>query len=231
MLKKSLQICCLLTSSTLLTACATSALMDKDNGVRYKTNQVDLINDRVIAFGKPAASVNNIPSDSIVIVGEQYSYVLTEGGARFAKVISALDPNKIEITKSLNFLSEENDGKFAGSLPLSYVKLSEDVTKSDRQFFIENGAKECTTSSDIRLKAQRFCFDLQLSGVVYPAAKNSSSFKALSKPYHVNIYTRQQVKEYSKTPSKVTEKLMLFPFAIAFDVVTLPVQALTKIFK
>lgn len=220
----------LLIGSTILTGCATSTLLKKDSGVFTQNIKTTLIEDQVMAFGKPAQAIANLPNDSIVIVGEKNSYVLTQGGARFAKLISSLDAKNIQITKDLTFFSANNDGHFSGVLPLAYVKLSEDVTKVDREFFIENSAEECTTSSDHRLKAQRFCFNLKLAGVVYPVAKNSASFKALSKPYKVNIYTDKQVKDYSKTSTKTADKLMLLPFAVAFDVVTLPFQALQKIF-
>ena len=218
-------------SSTALTGCATSALLEKDNGVSTKKIHNTLIEDHVLAFGKPAQTITNLPQDSVMIVGEKNSYVLTQGGARFVKLISSLDAKNIQITKNLSFFSAQNDGHFSGSLPLAYVKLAEDVTKADREFFIENSAEECTTSSDQRLKAQRFCFNVQLAGVVYPAAKNSAAFKALSKPYSVSIYTQTEVKDYSKASSKTADKLMLFPFAVAFDVVTLPFQAIQKIFN
>lgn len=214
----------------ILTGCATATLLDKDDGIRTKTVKNVLINDYVVAFGKPAQALPNIPQDSIVIVGQQYNYVLTHGGAKFAKVISALDPKNIQVTRSLDFYSAKNDGNFSGSLDLSYIKLAEDVSKADREFFIENGAEECTNSSDQRLKAQRFCFDIKLAGVVYPAASNRDSFKALSKPYRISIYTQTQEKDYSQASSNAANKLMLFPFAVAFDVVTLPFQAIHKIF-
>lgn len=217
-------------TSGILTGCATATLLDKDDGIRTKTVKNVLINDYVVAFGKPAQALPNIPQDSIVIVGQQYNYVLTHGGAKFAKVISALDPKNIQVTRSLDFYSAKNDGNFSGSLDLSYIKLAEDVSKADREFFIENGAKECTNSSDQRLKAQRFCFDIKLAGVVYPAASNRDSFKALSKPYRISIYTQTQEKDYSQASSNAANKLMLFPFAVAFDVVTLPFQAIHKIF-
>lgn len=212
------------------TGCATKTLLEKDDGIRIQTVQKTLIEDYVIAFGKPSQPLANLPQDSIVIVGQQYSYVLTHGGNRFAKVISALDPKNIQIKRSLDFSSPKNDGKFVGTVELSYVKLAEDVSKADREFFIENGAEECTSSSDKRMEAQRFCFDIKLAGVVYPAATNRDSFKALSKPYRISIYTQQQEKDYSEVGSNAANKLMLFPFAVAFDVVTLPFQAIHKIF-
>lgn len=226
--KSTLSICII--SAFVMTGCATSTLLKKDNGVRTRNVQTVLVNDTVLAFGKPSQAISALPSDSIVIAGQKNSYVITSGGARFAKVITGLDPKFIQIDKALTFNSEKNDGHFSGTLPLKYVKLSEDVTKQDRAFFIENGAEECTTSSDQRLKAQRFCFNIALSGLVYPSASNIASLKALSKPYQVSIYTTQEVKDYSKAGSKTADKLVLFPFAVAFDVVTLPFQALHKIF-
>lgn len=213
-----------------MTGCATSTLLKKDSGVRTHSVKHVLTSDNVVAFGKPASGLSDLSTDSIVLAGQKNNYVLTSGGARFAKVITGLDPKLIQIDRELTFYSAKNDGEFAGTLPLKYVKLSEDVTKQDREFFIENGAQECTTSSDQRLKAQRFCFNIDLSGRIYPPASNIASLKALSKPYQVSIYTTEQVTDYSKAESKTADKLVLFPFAVAFDVVTLPFQAIHKIF-
>ncbi|MNT28463.1 hypothetical protein D3C72_1641520 [compost metagenome] len=115
-------------------------------------------------------------------------------------------------------------------MPLSYVKLQEDISKKDLAFFIENGAEECSTSSDRRMNAQRFCFNLKLAGVVYPVANNIASLKALSKPYQVTIYTNNQESYKSSSKMNPLEKLVLLPFAVAIDVISLPFQAAEKIF-
>ena len=113
---------------------------------------------------------------------------------------------------------------------MSYVKLQEDINKKDLEFYIENGAEECSTSSDKRMNAQRFCFNLKLAGVVYPVAGNIASLKALSKPYQVNIYTMKEESYQSKSGLNPLQKLVLFPFAVAIDVISLPFQAAEKIF-
>ncbi|UTO19250.1 hypothetical protein NGC85_15265 [Acinetobacter sp. Z1] len=212
------------------TGCATKTLISKDNKTYTRTTKVTLVEDTVIAFGRPAQASANLPRDSIVIAGQKNSYILTQGGAQFVSLINKLDPKNIQITRDLNFYSEKNDGYFSGTLPLSYVKLKEDLSKKDLEFFIENGAKECSSSSDERMKAQRFCFDIKLAGVVYPTANNLSSLKALSKSYQVTIYTNQQESYKSKSGMNPFEKLVLLPFAVAIDVVSLPFQAAEKIF-
>lgn len=220
---------CMLTGVA-LTGCATKTLITKDSKTYTRTERVMLVEDNVVAFGRPAQASANLPKDSIVIAGQKNSYILTQGGTQFVTLINKLDPKNIQITRELNFYSEKNDGNFSGTLPLSYVKLKEDLSKKDLEFFIENGAKECSSSSDERMHAQRFCFDIKLAGVVYPAANNLSSLKALSKPYQVSIDTHKQETYSSKSGMNPFEKLVLLPFAVAIDVVSLPFQAAEKIF-
>ena len=228
--KSSLTLACGI-SAILLSGCATSTLIKKDSNKTYSRSvNVTLIEDQVVAFGQPAKPLPNLPVGSLVIAGQQKSYVLTQGGTQFLRLIGKLEPQNIQITRELSFYSEKNDGNFIGTLPLSYVKLREDISKTDLEFFIENGAKECSTSSDDRMKAQRFCFDIQLAGVVYPIANNLSSLKALSKPYQIKIYTKQEESYQSKSGMNPFEKLVLLPFAVAIDVVSLPFQAAEKIF-
>ncbi|MFM2331477.1 MAG: hypothetical protein RIQ74_297 [Pseudomonadota bacterium] len=213
-----------------LTGCATKTLINKDNKTYTRTERVTLVEDNVVAFGRPAQMSSNLPKDSIVIAGQKNSYILTQSGSQFVGLISKLDAKNIQMTRDLSFYSEKNDGNFSGTLPLSYIKLKEDLSKKDLEFFIENGAKECSSSSDERMQAQRFCFDIKLAGVVYPAANNLTSLKALSKPYQVTIYTNKEESYKSKSGMNPLEKLVLLPFAVAIDVVSLPFQAAEKIF-
>jgi len=217
-----------LISTLFISSCATTTLLNKSEKTYTKNVKTLLVQDNVLAFGKPLQSLSDLSQDSLVIAGQKNSYVLTSGGDKFVKVVTALDPKFIQIEKELTFYSADNDGKFTGVLPLEYVKLSEDVSKKDREFFIENGAKECTSSSDQRLNSQRFCFTIPLKGLVYPIVTNRNTLKPLSKPYTVSIYTTREEKS---TPQGQPEKLFLFPFAVAFDVVTLPFQAISKIFE
>lgn len=216
--------------SAVLTGCATSTLIKKDNRSYTQTIEIPLVEDQVIAFGKPAQTLANLPADSIVIAGHKNSYILTQGGTQFAGLINKLDAKNIQINKDLKFYSQKNDGRFSGTLPLAYVKLKQDISKQDLEFFIENGARECSSSSDERMQAQRFCFEIKLAGVVYPVANNVASLKALSKPYQVTIYTTEQETYTSKSGLNPLQKLVLFPFAVAIDVVSLPFQAAEKIF-
>lgn len=225
-------------TSLLFTGCATTTLLEKDGyqtSTQTRTVKVPLITDNVIAFAKPSNTAQGLNQGSIVIVGQQNSYVLTQGGVNFIKVISQLDPAHVKVNQKLQFFSEKNDGHFRGQVKLEYVRLKTELSNKELNFFIEQGARECSESSDTRMDAQRFCFDFSLAGVVYPAVNNlnniQNSVTALSKPYQVTIYTEKE--ESYKTTSTGTnplEKLVLLPFAVALDVITLPFQAAERIF-
>lgn len=62
--KSTLSICII--SAFAMTGCATSTLLKKDNGVRTRNVQTVLVNDTVLAFGKPSQAISALPSDCIV---------------------------------------------------------------------------------------------------------------------------------------------------------------------
>ena len=64
-------VICLGVIGTLFTGCATKTLMTKDNKTYTRTNKVTLIEDQVVAFGKPAQPLPNLPAHSLVIAGQQ----------------------------------------------------------------------------------------------------------------------------------------------------------------
>ncbi len=220
-----------LSSMLAMTGCATSELLESDRQVSTVTQKKVLIEDQVVAFAKPATKLPNMPANSVVIVGEEKSYVLSQGGAELVEILSGLDAKHFHVDKALSFYSPNNDGYFSGDIALSYAKLKDEFKRADMQFFLQNNGKDCTTESDKRINAQRFCFNIPIKGGVYPQVSNmsllQSKFQSLSKPYFVSIYTTSTSKEVShKNGKSAAEKLVLLPFALAFDVVTLPLQLL-----
>lgn len=221
-----------LVASLALTGCATSSLLDAPAPSQTKsqsTTKTTLINDRVVAFGKPAPNAG-ISQSSIVIVGEEKSYVLTSGGYELTNLITGLNPNNFSVDNNLEFVSA-NDGKFSGVMKLSYVALKDTISRNDLQKLIQNGARECSSESDSKMNAQRFCFNLNIQGAIYPRVSNfdlvKTSFTPLTRPYQVSIYQNTVTQNTHTTHGKTTaDKLVLLPFALAFDVVTLPVQIL-----
>lgn len=227
MMKKWFQSAVLLMAVSTLSACATKELLSQ-GGSTTKIVEQGIAQDHVIAFGRPAQVLQGMPADAIVIVGKQNSYVLSEGGGQFSNLISKLDPRYIRVTNGLRLFSANNDGRFVSQLSLRYSRIKSDFSKADIDFFLQNNVRECTHDSEIRMNVQSFCFDIPLAGAIYPAVSNQGSLRPLSKPYPIEVYTK--VEQTQQHPNKVGKKIALFPFAVAFDVITLPFQAIGEIF-
>ncbi len=211
----------------LSSGCATTELMESKSSQSSRTSSKQvLVDDQLVAFGRPAQALPNMPASSVVIVGEKNSYVLTQGGPEMVNILTNLTPKNIQVDSDMTFYSPRNDGYFQGEMKMSYAKLKDEFKRSDYQFFLQNGGKECTDASDQRIGAQRFCFTVPIKGAVYPAVSNlsliQSKYSALSKPYPVTIYTQSQTA--ARSGNNAAEKLVLLPFALAFDVVTFPIQ-------
>ena len=106
-----------------LSGCATSSLIEKDGHTYTKKVKQTLVSDQVLAFGKPALALPNIPQDAVVIVGMKQSYVLTEGGRRFETLLTRLDPRYITLQNSLDFYSAKMTADLRANCPLNTLVL------------------------------------------------------------------------------------------------------------
>ena len=213
--------------------CATNELLESNSRVTTKTVSSVLSQDQIVAFGRPAQALPRTPNATMVIVGEKSSYVLTQGGTEMVTLLTKLDPKSITVENAMSFTVPNNDGYFQGQMKMSYAKLKDEFGRADYQFFLQNGGQECSSASDLRINAQRFCFNVPVQGAIYPPVSNlsliQSQYKALSKPYTVTFYGQTQQSQTTSSGANTGQKLVLLPFALAFDVVTLPLQILGAI--
>lgn len=232
---KTLHLNTLLTGASLAallasSGCATSSLLDSSSHISTTTTKSILSEDQIVAFGRPAQALPKMPNATMVIVGEKNSYVLTQGGTEMVGLLTNLTPKNIHVDNDMSFYVPNNDGYFQGEMKLSYAKLKDEFKRSDYQFFLQNNGRDCTSASDQRIDAQRFCFSVPVKGAIYPQVSNlsmiQSNYRALSKPYTVSFYTQSQQNQVSRRGANTAQKLVLLPFALAFDVVTFPFQLL-----
>ena len=213
--------------------CATNSLLESGNQVvTTKATKNTLSEDQIVAFGRPAQTLPKMPNATMVIVGEKNSYVLTQGGTEMVNLLTNLTPKNIQVDNEMSFYVPNNDGYFQGEMKLSYAKLKDEFKRSDYQFFLQNNGRECTSASDQRINAQRFCFNVPVKGAIYPQVSNlsmiQSNYRALTKPYTVSFYTQSQQNQVTRSGGNTAQKLVLLPFALAFDVVTFPFQLLDQ---
>ncbi|RSN73888.1 MULTISPECIES: hypothetical protein [Acinetobacter] len=219
---------CTLCSTLFLTACASNRVGDstRDFFTKYESGHewITILEDDVVAFGKPSIALPHEPADSIVIAGKQYSYVITQGGTELIQLLSQLDPKHIQIDRDLNFNApEQNSPHFYGNFRFSYTPPNGKLNEKETKLFKKYGVQPCSCIEKIRPAT----FDLKLRGKVYPVAKNIDTLTPLSKPYHVKIqYLYYKSETVKRSKKEILQQLPILPLAIAFDVVMLPFQAI-----
>ncbi len=113
------------------------------------------------------------------------------------------------------------------------MKLEDTFSRADYDTMLQNNGRDSSDASDLRMNAQRFCFNIAIKGRVHPPVNNLSAITVKSQPlnlsYAVNIYTKSQVTERQQVGgSNPLRQLVLFPFAWAFAGITLPFQLLEQ---
>ena len=195
-----------------------------------------LIEDKVVAFARPAENAK--VAGNVVIVGENYSYVLTEGGQKLTQLITTLSPNHFSIdddfsvTDNLHF-DMVDKSSFKGSFWLAY-KLSKTMPEKEQLDILnKHGAKPCPAKYSILeqnkiTQATRYCLFISIEGDVHPKINNfdaiSAQTNSLTRPYKVKLY---ETTSYRRSRADIAERLFLLPLALAFDVATLPIQVVS----
>ncbi|WP_038344692.1 hypothetical protein [Acinetobacter sp. A47] len=211
-----------------LSACGTSRFADSTRDIFTKDDSgyewITLVEDDVVAFGKPATALPDEPADSVVIAGKQYSYVINKGGSGLVQLISQLNPDYIKIDRDLDFHAPaQNSPSFYGNFRFSYTPPNGKLNAKEAALFKQYGVQPCSCEEKVKPAA----FNLPLEGKVYPAANNLAKLTPLSKPYHVKIqYQHYKSRTVKRSGKEVMQMLPLLPLAVAFDVIVLPFQAI-----
>ena len=232
---KSILLYCLL-SLPLLTACTSNSVVGestRDLFTKYdsSTEWISVVNDDVIAFGKPSTTIPNEPQDNVVIAGKQYSYVINKGGTAFFQLITQLNPQYIQVNQALNFITtKENNRHFRGQFQFSYAPPNGILSEKETLLFQQYGVQPCDCERETSKNKSQFAIDIE--GNIYPIANNLGQLTPLSKPYRVKI----EYSEYKsgKVALSTTEKLAnlpLLPFSVAIDVIQLPFKALGVVYQ
>lgn len=185
--------------------------------------------DQILALGKPARALPeapNISSQAVILVGDQYNYVLTEGGETLKEVLFTLNPQKLQAEGEQAFFAQGNKGYFTSELSLIYNK--DFLSPAERKLFFGNSA--LTVTEDFS-HAGRYLLTVKLSGLFFQA-KDLSGIReqqAISLRFPVTIYQRTTEKEINI--GNLGARVVLLPIAVTFDVVIYPVQIYQSAFE
>jgi hypothetical protein len=232
-LNQNILMSCLLVSF-FLTGCASNRIIGENTRelfTKYDSGHewITLIEDDVIAFGKPSVSLPNEPEDSVVIAGKKYSYVISKGGNDFIQLINQLNPQYIQISNELDFNAPAPDSNhFYGYIRFSYTPPNGKLNEKESALFKQYGVVPCGCAKT----SEPHKFDLNIKGTVYPPVNNLKTITPLSKPYHIKIqYLHDKSEKVTLSTKEKLASLPLLPFTLTFDLIALPAKVMGIIYQ
>lgn len=245
-MKKSLIITTLLTSSLMLSSCATMALTGSDNWNSSKKYETTVLSENVIALGYPSAPIKGY-ENAMLLAGKKYSFLVQPK-------LSSDTPN--ELFKTL-FTQVDLDFLYIDPKPENYpieagkntaydtldLNVESDNSTKIKQLPVDVGLLFSKPVNMLKANEQRqmeqLGFECKVFGIdqkedlicqrVVPTAITIAStvqnidnlnYK-LKRPLTINLNYQGETKGSNKEWLRI-----LKPVAIAVDIVTFPVQVL-----
>lgn len=211
---KLLRIASLAVLLMMVTGCATALVTGQNRPTKHKVT-THVMSDEIVAIARPkqGEQADNRP-DGLVMVGSNNSYHITDG-SEFIEELTKLDAAAISINNNQDIEFVINDTSFSGFISASYMK--EHYTPEELSLL--NTLKFTSQVKKIGDESyESYSVKKRVAGDIY-AKYQGNEVSSLSKGRKVSFSTE-------KYETKFNGNLLLeLPFALAFDVVTAPIQA------
>lgn len=199
-----------------LSACATTLLSEALPNETTKTEKIILAKDQIIALGQ---AVQNQQEQGIVFVGQDFSYLMTEGSSEFLTIIKNIPVNQRTLIIPSPLLLEMDDPThFHGELQFIYktplFALSEQQKENLKNLGFKNHFVVIENQKDVLYP---YAF-LSFKGQIYKAPDIQKIQQTLPIPYPIALQQKDEITK--KHPFKRVTRMALYPLAMAFDVVT-----------
>lgn len=195
-----------------LSACATTLLSEALPNETTRIEKIILAKDQIIALGQ---AVQNQQEQGIVFVGQDFSYLMTEGSAELSKLLHAIPADQRSLTSpSPLVLTMDDPNHFHGVLQIRY---------NTRMVDLNDSQKNLLKSLDFNIiqnqqTAPYPYINIFFKGQLYQSQEAKKVQKTLAQPYPIIL--QQENKITKKHPLKKATRMVLYPFAMTFDVIT-----------
>lgn len=205
-----------------LNGCAT-ALLSTTPVTSTVVKQRTIDQDVVRAIGYPTNVGNKL--DGLVLLGDKFTYWITDGDKKIELMAKRLNPKYIEMEDVTTIVVEAD--RFSGRINFVYDKGDTDYSSSE----MSDLSKLCTEETrpgkwfGFGQRIHYRCW-IYVSGSLYSGQNLAAQgISNLSKGRSVRL-TSIEGSGTTVDSRKVVDQLTTLPFAVAFDVLTLPFQAI-----
>ncbi|EXB26835.1 hypothetical protein [Acinetobacter courvalinii] len=199
-----------------LSGCATTLLSQALPNETTKTETVPLAKDQIIAIGQ---AVQNQQAQGIVFVGKDFSYLMTDGSAELSKLLHAIPAEQRSLTSpSPLVLTMDDPSHFQGVLQIRYNTRMVDLNDTQKDLLKSLGFRQNFNTIYNQQTAPYPYINIFFKGQLYQAPEARKIQKTLAQPYPIIL--QQENKITKKHPVKKATRMVLYPFAMTFDVIT-----------
>jgi uncharacterized protein YceK len=214
-MNKVKKLAILAAATFILNGCATAYISSQPVTSSKRTNTL-FMEDEVIAVAAAKESTVQSTKGDMVLIGKSNTYHITKGNQEI-KTLMELDPDGLKINRDEPIQLTIHEGKFSGVLNVTYTKSA--YSDVDIGRLVKQGFNRVKLTNS----GEYYSTSFRIDGTVY-AKVDDVPQTAFSKGRKVQFYTEKW--ERTVNASQVLNKATDLPFAIIFDVITLPVQAL-----
>lgn len=234
---KKLKLCgvALLTSSV-LSGCTTFMLMESTSGSNADRESTQ--KDSIIAFGYTKADSKNMPANELLMIGQEYIYLITHSrydidGKQSASNKKLQDILNVKLSKAfeLSYAPYATDRNNKGFFP---VRLDKDEQEFSSYFclnYYANSAlsKQEQANEQQKLDALQFKKDVDGRRFLCMSIEGKAYTKPKDMTYQYRFQTAIPVHltvKYQGVNTNPALRVLGLPFAVAADIVTFPAQAI-----
>lgn len=223
-----------------LSACGTMIWYDHVNGASH-TTETSRESDSIVAFGRTKPDSQTMPKDKLVMLGNWYIYVITESAvqgrqhtddSRLVEILNVKLSRAFDVHEDLRHQTAPDfNAQNGGYFPITYDK---DQNRFSGNFCLNY--RENTALSAARRTAEQRTLD-QLQFLKHPSGSRYLCMQVAGQVYAKPDNMNDQYRFETPVPVKLTvtrsaydggrlAKMATLPLAVAFDIVTLPIQLL-----
>lgn len=199
-----------------LSACATTLLSQALPNETTRTETITLAKDQILALGQ---AVQNQQEQGIVFIGQDFNYLMTDGSAELSKLLHAIPADQRSLTSpSPLVLTMDDPNHFHGVLQIRYNTRMVDLNDAQKDLLKSLGFRQNFNIIHNQQTAPYPYINIFFKGQLYQTQDAKKVEKTLAQPYPIIL---QQENNITKNhPVKKATRMVLYPFAMTFDVIT-----------
>lgn len=199
-----------------LSACATTLLSQALPNETTRTETITLAKDQILALGQ---AVQNQQEQGIVFIGQDFNYLMTDGSAELSKLLHAIPADQRSLTSpSPLVLTMDDPSHFHGVLQIRYNTRMVDLNDAQKDLLKSLGFRQNFNIIHNQQTAPYPYINIFFKGQLYQTQEAKKVEKTLAQPYPIIL--QQENKITKKHPVKKATRMVLYPFAMTFDVIT-----------